>query len=142
VDGGEQQRVPAGLHVAEMVLHRRHPVRRDRCGSAFTSASGSGRVAGRIFFTRRALPPPRTRQGLAAITSSATAVFMMVRSDVLLPKRPAPTDPGFGDWYATRKNLTELMQLEVGTYQRLQTAILILIPLVSAALSLAIPKNG
>lgn len=66
----------------------------------------------------------------------------MVRSDVLLPKRPAPTDPGFGDWYATRKNLTELMQLEVGTYQRLQTAILILIPLVSAALSLAIPKNG
>ena len=62
--------------------------------------------------------------------------------DVLLPKRPAPTDPGFGDWYATRKNLTELMQLEVGTYQRLQTAILILTPLVSAALSLAIPKNG
>jgi hypothetical protein len=61
--------------------------------------------------------------------------------DVLLPKRPAPTDPGFSDWYATRRNLAELMQLEVGIYQRLQTAILILSPLVSAALSLAIPKR-
>lgn len=60
--------------------------------------------------------------------------------DVLLPKRPAPKDPGFGDWYATRRNLTELLQLEVGIYQRLQTTILILSPLVSAALSLAIPK--
>jgi hypothetical protein len=62
--------------------------------------------------------------------------------DALLPKRPAPKDPGFGDWYATRGNLTELMQIEVGIYQRLQTTILILSPLISAALSLAIPKTS
>jgi hypothetical protein len=60
--------------------------------------------------------------------------------DVLLPERPPPKDPGFGEWYATRKNLTELLQLEIGTFQRLQTAVLILSPLLSAALSLAIPK--
>jgi hypothetical protein len=59
---------------------------------------------------------------------------------VLLPERPPPKDPGFGEWYATRKNLTELLQLEIGTFQRLQTAVLILSPLLSAALSLAIPK--
>lgn len=60
--------------------------------------------------------------------------------EVLLPERPPPKDPGFGEWYATRKNLTELLQLEIGTFQRLQTAVLILSPLLSAALSLAIPK--
>jgi hypothetical protein len=60
--------------------------------------------------------------------------------EVLLPERPPPKDPGFGDWYATRKNLTELLQLEIGTFQRLQTGALILSPLLSAALSLAIPK--
>jgi len=60
--------------------------------------------------------------------------------DVLFPERPPPKDPGFGDWYSTRKNLTELLQLEIGTFQRLQTAVLILSPMLSAALSLAIPK--
>jgi hypothetical protein len=60
--------------------------------------------------------------------------------DVLLPERPPPKDPGFGEWYMTRKNLTELLQLEIGTFQRLQTGILILSPLLSAALSLAIGK--
>jgi MFS family permease len=60
--------------------------------------------------------------------------------DVLLPERPPPKDPGFGEWYATRKNLTELLQVEIGTFQRLQTGVLILSPLLSAALSLAIPK--
>jgi hypothetical protein len=60
--------------------------------------------------------------------------------EVLLPERPPPKDPGFGEWYATRKNLTELLQLEIGTFQRLQTGVLILSPLLSAALSLAIGK--
>jgi hypothetical protein len=62
--------------------------------------------------------------------------------DELLPARPPPKDPDFAGWYSTRKNLTELLQLDVGAYQRLQTAVLILSPLISAALSLAIPKTS
>jgi hypothetical protein len=49
-------------------------------GIAFVSAASSARVAGTIFFTRLVCPAARTRQGFAGIRSSATAVFMTVRS--------------------------------------------------------------
>jgi hypothetical protein len=75
----------------------------------------------------------------------APANHMLIRlglriREVLLPERPPPKDPRFGDWYSTRKNLTELLQLEIGTFQRLRTAVLILSPMLSAALSLVIPR--
>lgn len=41
---------------------------------------GEASVAGTIFLTRLVCPAPRTRHGFAAIRSSATAVFMIVRS--------------------------------------------------------------
>jgi hypothetical protein len=53
---------------------------RNRSGIAATSASSSARLAGRIRFARRAEPPPRTRHGLAAMSSSASAVLRMVRN--------------------------------------------------------------
>ena len=46
--------------------------------SAITSSSAS--VAGRISLAVLACPAPRMRHGLAAIRSSATAVFRMARS--------------------------------------------------------------
>ena len=76
----------------------------------------------------------------------APAYYALIRlglkiRDALLPKRPPPQESAFSDWYSTRKNLTDLLQLDVGAYQRLQTGVLILAPLLSAALSLAIPKT-
>jgi hypothetical protein len=53
---------------------------RYRSGIAATSASSSASVAGWIRLTRLACPPPRTRLGLAASSSSATAVASIVRS--------------------------------------------------------------
>ena len=43
-------------------------------------ASSSASDASRICRARFTLPAPRTRHGLAGITSSASAVFMIVRS--------------------------------------------------------------
>ena len=61
--------------------------------------------------------------------------------DQLLPTRPAPKDPTFRDWYGRRKDLGELLQIDVSTFQRLQAGIFILSPLIAAGLSLAIPKT-
>ena len=48
---------------------------RYRSGIAETRVSSSARVSGLICLTRLDWPPPRTRHGFAAISSSATAVF-------------------------------------------------------------------
>jgi hypothetical protein len=45
-----------------------------------TTASSSASVAGLIFFTRLALPPPRMWQGFDRMSSSRTAWPRMVRS--------------------------------------------------------------
>jgi hypothetical protein len=61
--------------------------------------------------------------------------------DQLLPARPEPKDTAFRDWYGRRKDLGELLQIDVSTFQRLQSSIFILSPLITAGLSLAIPKT-
>jgi hypothetical protein len=61
--------------------------------------------------------------------------------DQLLPPRPEPKDTAFRDWYGRRKDLGELLQIDATTFQRLQSGIFILSPLITAGLSLAIPKS-
>jgi len=63
-----------------------------------------------------------------------------IRDDLLAP-RPNPRSETFRDWYGKRKDLGELLEIDVTTFQRLQSAVFILSPLITAALSLAIPKT-
>ncbi len=55
---------------------------------------------------------------------------------------PEPTAPDFGGWYDARKSLSEFLQLEVTVADRLQVGIIVLAPLTSAVLSIAIPKTA
>ncbi len=55
-------------------------ISRYRSGRALTRVSSSGRDAGRILRARLDCPAPRIRHGFAGISSSSTAVPMIVRS--------------------------------------------------------------
>jgi hypothetical protein len=55
---------------------------------------------------------------------------------------PEPGTPTFGTWYSARKLLLEFLQLEVSVGDRLRAGIIVLAPLTSALLSIAIPKTS